>query len=331
MAEYSWVTPSQGLVCGLPEPAGVLGGHRGPQPRGVRSRHRWRQTGDRGSLHKSPYSNTWRSSSGSAAQVYRSGSPAASLWGQPQHREDPCPRPRTPAGPSTHAAARRDDRRQPEAGRRAVRRPRGGRRRRGRAAPDLRRTRRRGRAGGPRPARARRREGRPGRHLGAEHCSSGSSCSTPPPGSARSSSTSTRPTAPTRSATCCGQAGIAHAGLRAVVQDQRLPGDDRRGPARPAGAAGRRLPRRGHAGTRCSPTARARATPRRSPSRAAPAGLRRPDQHPVHVGHDRVPEGRDAVAPQHPQQRLLRRRGLRLHASRTGSACRCPSTTASAW
>ena len=38
------------------------------------------------------------------------------------------------------------------------------------------------------------------------------------------------------------------------------------------------------------------------------APVRRPDQHPVHVGHHRLPEGRDAVAPQHPQQRLLRRR-----------------------
>ena len=34
----------------------------------------------------------------------------------------------------------------------------------------------------------------------------------------------------------------------------------------------------------------------------------RPDQHPIHLGHNRFPEGRDAVAPQHPQQRLLRHR-----------------------
>ena len=40
----------------------------------------------------------------------------------------------------------------------------------------------------------------------------------------------------------------------------------------------------------------------------APA-VRRPDQHPVHLRHHRQPEGRDPVAPQHPQQRLLRRRG----------------------
>ena len=40
---------------------------------------------------------------------------------------------------------------------------------------------------------------------------------------------------------------------------------------------------------------------------------RRPHQHPVHLGHHRLPEGRDAVAPQHPQQRVLRRRAVQLH------------------
>ncbi len=33
----------------------------------------------------------------------------------------------------------------------------------------------------------------------------------------------------------------------------------------------------------------------------------RPDQHPVHLRHNRFPEGRDALAPQHPEQRLPRR------------------------
>jgi hypothetical protein len=41
------------------------------------------------------------------------------------------------------------------------------------------------------------------------------------------------------------------------------------------------------------------------------------DQHPVHVGHDGLPQGRHALAPQHPQQRLLRRRGLPLHRARS--------------
>ena len=40
---------------------------------------------------------------------------------------------------------------------------------------------------------------------------------------------------------------------------------------------------------------------------------RRPDQHPVHVGDHRLPQGRDPLAPQHPQQRLPRRRAVPLH------------------
>ena len=46
----------------------------------------------------------------------------------------------------------------------------------------------------------------------------------------------------------------------------------------------------------------------------------RPDQHPVHLRHHRLPEGRHAQPPQHPQQRLpddradqLHRRGPALH------------------
>ena len=43
------------------------------------------------------------------------------------------------------------------------------------------------------------------------------------------------------------------------------------------------------------------------------ARLRRPDQHPVHLAARPVPQGRNPHAPQHPQQRVLRRRALRLH------------------
>ena len=39
------------------------------------------------------------------------------------------------------------------------------------------------------------------------------------------------------------------------------------------------------------------------------AAVRRCDQHPVHLGHDRTSQGRDAQPPQYPEQRLLR--GLR--------------------
>ena len=53
--------------------------------------------------------------------------------------------------------------------------------------------------------------------------------------------------------------------------------------------------------------------PRRARPPAGRAVARRPDQHPVHVGHHGLPQGRHALAPQHPQQRLLRRSALRLH------------------
>ena len=62
-----------------------------------------------------------------------------------------------------------------------------------------------------------------------------------------------------------------------------------------ARAAGTRAP----GGPRCARRHRAR--------------HRRPHQHPVHLGYHRIPEGRDAVAPQHPQQRVLRRRAVQLH------------------
>ncbi len=48
-------------------------------------------------------------------------------------------------------------------------------------------------------------------------------------------------------------------------------------------------------------------------ARSASLDAARPDQHPVHVRHHGLPEGRDPQPPQHPQQRLPRRRGLPLH------------------
>ena len=44
---------------------------------------------------------------------------------------------------------------------------------------------------------------------------------------------------------------------------------------------------------------------------------RRRDQHAIHVRHDRLSQGRHALEPQHRQQRLLDRRGARLHAGRS--------------
>ena len=66
----------------------------------------------------------------------------------------------------------------------------------------------------------------------------------------------------------------------------------------------------------------------------APRGrvvLRRPHQHPVHLGHHGLPQGGHPLPPQHPQQRLLRGRVGRLHRAGPGVLSRCPSTTASAW
>ena len=65
--------------------------------------------------------------------------------------------------------------------------------------------------------------------------------------------------------------------------------------------------------------------------RRADAGGRRPDQHPVHVGHHRLPEGRHPLAPQHPEQRASSSPRCRASRPPTGCASRCPSTTASAW
>ena len=124
--------------------------------------------------------------------------------------------------------------------------------------------------------------------------------------------------------------GRAAAGQRGRVQDERLPGDGRGGPRRPARAGAGDLPRHGRVGG-----AGGRRAPRWTPSalaeRMADAVARRPDQHPVHLGHHRLPQGRDAVAPQHPEQRLLHRRAAAATPRSTGCACRCPSTTASAW
>ena len=53
-------------------------------------------------------------------------------------------------------------------------------------------------------------------------------------------------------------------------------------------------------------------------ARSRGAAVRRPDQHPVHERDDGLSQGGDAQPPQHPQQRLLRRRGVRLHRGRPG-------------
>ena len=52
---------------------------------------------------------------------------------------------------------------------------------------------------------------------------------------------------------------------------------------------------------------------RSAPRDRRDAPVRRPDQYSVHLGHHRLPQGRDADAPQHPQQRVLHRRDAPLH------------------
>ena len=49
---------------------------------------------------------------------------------------------------------------------------------------------------------------------------------------------------------------------------------------------------------------------------ARTAPVRRPDQRPVHPRHDRLAQGRHAQPPQHPEQRLLHRRGAAARSER---------------
>ena len=114
-----------------------------------------------------------------------------------------------------------------------------------------------------------------------------------------------------------------------VVQDQRLPRDARRGRGRvPDDALGGGVRQPSWDELLAGADEVSAEEPCRGPGGAA-AG--RPDQHPVHLGHDRLPQGRDAQPPQHPQQRLLRRRGLPLHRCRPHLHPGARSTTASAW
>ena len=125
-------------------------------------------------------------------------------------------------------------------------------------------------------------------------------------------------------------------GMRLLISAPAFKTSDYRGMVeRGAPTTARRLERRSSTSTpttgpRWSP--RARRCPRaRWRERAATLDPGRPDQHPVHLRHHRLPQGRDAEPPQHPQQRLLHHRADATSPSRTGSASRCPSTTASGW
>ena len=108
--------------------------------------------------------------------------------------------------------------------------------------------------------------------------------------------------------------GHQRAAAREGVPAERLQGHAGRGARRLPGAAPRARARRGVEDAD-------RLGPRRGPARArgprALAAVRRPDQHPVHVGHHGLPQGRDAVAPQRAQQRLLRGRGAAADRARS--------------
>ena len=119
---------------------------------------------------------------------------------------------------------------------------------------------------------------------------------------------------------------LHQSGIRLLVaapsfKTSRLRGDDRGGARRvPAARDGRAARTRGQWDDLVARGRRRRRATLERPR--GDAGLRRRDQHPVHVGHDRVPEGRDAVAPQHPEQRLLRRSAARLHRAGPGVRAR---------
>ena len=213
-----------------------------------------------------------------------------------------------------------------------ARRPGGAGGRAVRAALDLCAVRRGHRHAGPGPDRGGDQGGRPGRHLGAELRRVGAAAVRHGQGGRRSWSTSTRPTAATSWATCCASpaSGCWSARSRFKTSDYRAMIEEVSGDLPDlqrviylgstdwdelfvAGA----MPAAGGGG----PAGRA----------GGRAGLRRPDQHPVHQRHHRVPQGRHAVPPQHPEQRVLHRRGLPATPRPTGSASRCRSTTASAW
>ena len=92
--------------------------------------------------------------------------------------------------------------------------------------------------------------------------------------------------------------------------------------AKAAGAA-RRDPDRRQPRARHGPVRQRLCHGRGTAARAAAgagedAAIRRADQHPVHLRHHGPAEGRHADAPQHPEQRLLPRRGDALHRAGQG-------------
>ena len=203
--------------------------------------------------------------------------------------------------PERRPAARRDDRRELPQGRRALRRPRGARRPPSGLPRDLQRALGAGRPGGARVHGDGRRQGRPHRHLGAEPLRVGRDAVR---------------RRPHRRHPRHDQPGlqVGRARLRAREGRRERPRHGPRLPRRELPAHGRRRLRRLPRAAR-GRRARARlgglpdrgpAHERRGAGRArGEPPVRRPDQHPVHVGHHGLAQGRDADAPQPGQQRAL--------------------------
>ena len=104
--------------------------------------------------------------------------------------------------------------------------------------------------------------------------------------------------------------------------------DDRRGPRRPARRSSRSCFLDSPDWDDCSPPASGRRRAARAP-RLDP--VRRPDQHPVHERHHRAsPRARRSPTTTSSTTATSSARAAATP-SRTGSASRCPSTTASAW
>ncbi|CAA9438705.1 MAG: Long-chain-fatty-acid--CoA ligase @ Long-chain fatty-acid-CoA ligase, Mycobacterial subgroup FadD35, partial [uncultured Pseudonocardia sp.] len=212
--------------------------------------------------------------------------------------------------PLGRAPARRHDRRRLRPHRRRPPRPRGAGGGADRPPLDLRAAARGGRRRRARTARRRCREGRPARDLVAQR--RGVDARPVRHGQARRHPGQHQPGLPHPRAGVRARPGRhLRAGRGDRLQDLRLRRDDRGGPAELPGPAPRRAHRHPRLGGAGGPR------PHRRPRRAGPPPGRaepgRPDQHPVHVGHDGLPQGRHPEPPQHPQQRLQRRAALRLH------------------
>ena len=232
------------------------------------------------------------------------------------------------AGTFECPAPRRDDRADVGEYRRRPRRPRRARL----PAPgnplDLRRAGRAGRALRPRADRRGSAEGRPGRHLGAELRRVGAR-----PVRHREDRRDPRQHQPglprARAGVRAAPVGLRDADPRARLQDRRLPGDGRE--ARRGARPDARRWCSARAGRRCW-RGRTRSRPRQLAEREAELDFDDPINIQYTLGHDRLPQGRDALAPQHPQQRLLRRRGAAAtRERRPGLHPGAASTTASAW